>query len=91
LPVDRGSIDGIDGIASETLTPDQRAGNIRGAFELAHLNQVAASSVLSTGTSASEDARVFGKAGGKPAWVRTVARKLRNHAVDSKLNQKRNS
>src|SRR5262249_28048888 len=33
LPVDRGSIDGIDGIASETLTPDQRAGNIRGAFE----------------------------------------------------------
>jgi predicted amidophosphoribosyltransferase len=77
-----GALDGRQGIAGETLTRDERAENIRGAFELAHLNQVAARSVLSTGTTASEGARVFGQAGAKPVWVRTVARKLRTHAFD---------
>jgi len=79
LSVDQGS---QQGIACKTLTRDGRAENIHGAFELAHLNQAATSSVLTTGTAASEGTRVFGKAGAKPVWVRTVEGKLRNHAVD---------
>ena len=91
LPVDPGWVDGIDGIAAEALIRDERRENLRGAFELAHLNQVAASSVLSTGTAASEGARGFGIAGAKLLRVRTVARKLRNQASISTLNPKRNS
>jgi hypothetical protein len=83
LSVDQGSVDDRHGIACETLlTRDGRAENIHGAFELAHLNQAAASSVLATGTAASEGTRVFGQAGAKPVWVRTVEGKLQNPAVD---------
>ena len=82
MQVDLGSLDGMHCIACESFTRNDRAENLRGAFELAHLSQVAASSVLTTGTAASEGARVFGKAGAKPVWVRTVEAKLRNHAFD---------
>ncbi|HEX6804938.1 MAG TPA: ComF family protein [Terriglobales bacterium] len=70
------------------LTRSQRAENIHGAFEVAHLNQVAGSSillvddVLTTATTAAECARVLRKAGAKDVWVATVARTFKSHAAD---------
>lgn len=81
LPVGAGSLDAMAGVPSD-------AQDLRGTFELAHLNQVAASSVLllddvfSTGITASALARVFGKARTKQVSLRIVARKLKNHARD---------
>jgi ComF family protein len=71
------------------LTRPQRAENIRGAFKVAHPSRVAGRSVLlvddvlTTGTTASECARVLRKAGAKTVLVATVARTLRE--VDAVL------
>ena len=65
------------------LTRPQRAENIRGAFRVVHLNKVAGRNillvddVLTTGTTASECARVLRKAGARQVWVATVARTLK--------------
>jgi hypothetical protein len=83
LRVDLGLPDSIHAIAPETWTRGEPARNLPGTFELAHLNQVAASSALSTGTAASAGAWAFGEAGAKPVAIRIfAARKLKNHAVD---------
>jgi ComF family protein len=66
------------------LTRPQRAENIRGAFQVVHLNKVSERSillvddVLTTGTTAAECARVLRKAGAASVWVATVARTLKN-------------
>jgi len=71
------------------LTRPQRAENIRGAFEAAHPGRVVGRSVLlvddvlTTGTTASDCARVLRKAGAKTVLVATVARTLRE--VDAVL------
>ena len=65
------------------LTRPQRSENIRGAFKVAHPSRVAGRSVLlvddvlTTGTTASECARVLRKAGAKIVFVATVARTLK--------------
>ncbi len=70
------------------LTRPQRAANIRGAFRVAHPRTIAARSillvddVLTTGTTASECARVLRKAGAQKVWVATVARTLKNTGMN---------
>jgi ComF family protein len=65
------------------LTRPQRRENIRGAFQVVHPNRVKGRSillvddVLTTGTTASECARVLRKAGAEQVWVATVARTLK--------------
>jgi ComF family protein len=65
------------------LTRPQRADNIRGAFRVAHPSRVVGRTlllvddVLTTGTTASECARVLRKAGAKTVFVATVARTLK--------------
>jgi ComF family protein len=74
------------------LTRPQRAENIRGAFRVQHLEKIAGRSilliddVLTTGTTASECARVLRKAGAKTVWVATVARTLKNSGVKAGMN-----
>jgi ComF family protein len=66
------------------LTRPQRAENIRGAFRVEHREKIAGRSillvddVLTTGTTASECARVLRKAGAEKVWVATVARTLKH-------------
>ena len=66
------------------LTRPQRCENMRGAFQVVHPNKVSGRSilllddVLTTGTTASECARVLRKVGAKQVWVATVARTLKN-------------
>lgn len=66
------------------LTRPQRRENMRGAFSVAHPSKVSGRSillvddVLTTGTTASECARVLRKAGAEKVWVATVARTLKN-------------
>jgi ComF family protein len=70
------------------LTRSQRVENIRGAFRVRHLNQVVGRSivlvddVLTTGTTASECARILRKAGAEKVWVATVARTLKETGFD---------
>ena len=74
------------------LTRPQRAENIRGAFRVKHPEKIAGRTillvddVLTTGTTASECARVLRKAGAEKVWVATVARTLKdtgmNFAID---------
>lgn len=65
------------------LTRPQRIDNMRGAFQVSHLSTVRERSillvddVLTTGTTASECARVLRKAGAENVWVATVARTLK--------------
>jgi ComF family protein len=65
------------------LTRPQRAENIRGAFQVVHLNRVQGrdillvDDVLTTGTTALECARILRRAGAKNVWVATVARTLK--------------
>ncbi len=65
------------------LTRPQRAENIRGAFRVLHPERIAGRSillvddVLTTGTTASECARVLRKAGAEKVWVATAARTLK--------------
>jgi ComF family protein len=66
------------------LTRPQRAENIRGAFRVEHAERIAGRTillvddVLTTGTTASECARVLRKAGADKVWVATVARTLKH-------------
>lgn len=66
------------------LTRPQRRENMRGAFRVVHPNKVSGRSillvddVLTTGTTASECARVLRKAGAERVLVATVARTLKN-------------
>lgn len=70
------------------LTRPQRTLNIRGAFRVVHLNKLAGRTVLlvddvlTTGTTASECARVLKKAGAKQVLVATVARTLKHSHSD---------
>jgi predicted amidophosphoribosyltransferase len=65
------------------LTRPQRRENMRGAFQVVHPNRVKGRSillvddVLTTGTTASECARVLRKAGAEQVWVATAARTLK--------------
>jgi len=65
------------------LTRPQRAQNIRGAFHVPHPNRVAGrvviliDDVMTTGTTASECARVLLKAGACKVYITTVARTLK--------------
>lgn len=71
------------------LTRPQRIENIRGAFRVPHLNRVAGrrvllvDDVLTTGTTASECARVLRKAGAEKVWVATVARTLKDSGFEN--------
>ncbi len=74
------------------LTRPQRIENIRGAFRVAHASRIRGQrlilvdDVLTTGTTASECARVLLNAGAERVWVATVARTLKNadagHAIE---------
>lgn len=65
------------------LSRPQRVENLRGAFRVPHLNRVVGQTVLlvddvlTTGTTASECARVLRRAGAEKVWVATVARTLK--------------
>jgi ComF family protein len=65
------------------LTRHQRRENVRGAFAvihptpIAHRNILLVDDVLTTGTTASECARVLRRAGADRVWVVTVARTLK--------------
>jgi ComF family protein len=69
------------------LTRHQRRENIRGAFAVAKPDEVAGrevllvDDVLTTGTTASECARVLRRAGAPKVWVATVARTLKYEAT----------
>jgi ComF family protein len=71
------------------LTRAQRIENLRGAFRVPHLNRVAARTVLlvddvlTTGTTASECARILRTAGAEKVWVVTVARTLKESGFES--------
>lgn len=66
------------------LTRPQRAENIRGAFRVEHRERIDGQNillvddVLTTGTTASECARVLRKADAEKVWVATVARTLKH-------------
>jgi ComF family protein len=68
------------------LTRRQRRENVRGAFKVAHLSTVngahvlVVDDVLTTGTTASECARVLRRAGAENVWIATVARTLSYNA-----------
>ena len=70
------------------LTRPQRAENIRGAFRVEHPERIVGRNillvddVLTTGTTASECARVLRKAGAEKVWVATVARTLKHSDVN---------
>ena len=71
------------------LTRPQRVENVRGAFKVVHQNKVAGRSVilvddvLTTGTTASECARILRGAGAEKVWVATVARTLKERGFES--------
>lgn len=73
------------------LTRPQRVENLRGAFRVPHLNRVVGRSVLlvddvlTTGTTASECARILRKAGAEKVWVVTVARTLKENVESGKF------
>jgi ComF family protein len=79
------------------LTPHQRRENIRGAFAVTHPSQVVGreillvDDVLTTGTTASECARVLRRAGASKVWVATVARTLKYEATLAELPQEMDS
>jgi ComF family protein len=89
------------------LTRHQRMENLRGAFAVKHSTPVEGSHILlvddvfTTGTTASECARVLRRAGAASIWVVTVARTLKSFAalairddlweVDSNENQDRHA
>lgn len=73
------------------LTSHQRRENIRGAFAVAKPEEVAnreillVDDVLTTGTTASECARVLLRAGASKIWVATVARTLKSEVQAVRL------
>ena len=80
-----------DTVSQIGLTRPQRAENIRGAFRVVHLNRVAGrevllvDDVLTTGTTASECARILRKAGATKVWVATVARTLKQSGAELEI------
>lgn len=72
------------------LTRHQRRENMRGAFAVTHPDAVAGrevllvDDVLTTGTTASECARILRRAGTAKVWVATVARTLKHEATLAK-------
>ena len=74
-----------DTVSQIGLTRPQRTDNIRGAFRVPHPSRVAGhkvllvDDVLTTGTTASECARVLRKAGAESVWVATVGRTLKEN------------
>ena len=68
------------------LSSHQRRENMRGAFAVTDSDQVygheilLVDDVLTTGTTASECARVLRRSGASKIWVATVARTLKEHA-----------
>jgi ComF family protein len=72
------------------LTRHQRRENMRGAFAVVKPNEVAGreillvDDVLTTGTTASECARILRRAGAAKVWVATVARTLKYEATLAK-------
>jgi len=75
------------------LSSHQRRENMRGAFAVTAPDQVyghevlLVDDVLTTGTTASECARVLRRAGASKIWVATVARTLKEHANSAFLEQ----
>jgi ComF family protein len=75
------------------LTRHQRRENLRGAFRVKHPDTIAGQEillvddVLTTGTTASECARVLRRAGAARVWVATVARTLKADAQYAHLEQ----
>ena len=73
------------------LTRPQRNQNIRGAFHVTHpgrivgRNIILIDDVLTTGTTASECARVLLKAGAKQVYVATVARTLKTGSANCEI------
>jgi predicted amidophosphoribosyltransferase len=70
------------------LTRHQRRENLRGAFVVTDPTQIAKRDILlvddvfTTGTTASECARVLLRAGAARVWVATVARTLKLHGTE---------
>ena len=75
------------------LTRPQRMENMRGAFQVSHLSSVRQrgilliDDVLTTGTTASECARVLRKEGAENVWVATVARTLKRENVSWEIER----
>jgi len=73
------------------LTRHQRRENLRGAFRVRHAEVIAGQEVLlvddvfTTGTTASECARILRRAGASRVWVATVARTLKADAQFAQL------
>lgn len=73
------------------LTRHQRRENLRGAFRVRHPEKIAnrevllADDVFTTGTTASECARILRRAGAARIWVATVARTLKADAQHAQL------
>lgn len=73
------------------LTRHQRRENLRGAFRVKHPEQVSGREILlvddvfTTGTTASECARILRRAGAARIWVATIARTLRNDVQHAQL------
>ena len=73
------------------LTRHQRRENLRGAFRVKHPDKVSGAQILlvddvfTTGTTASECARVLRRAGAARVWVATVARTLKADVQHVKL------
>jgi ComF family protein len=73
------------------LTRHQRRENLRGAFRVKHPEQVSGREILlvddvfTTGTTASECARILRRAGATRVWVATVARTLKNEVQHALL------
>jgi ComF family protein len=75
------------------LTSHQRRENLRGAFAVARAQEVTGREVLlvddvyTTGTTATECARVLRKAGASRVWVATVARTLKLASKDAGIER----
>jgi ComF family protein len=71
------------------LTRQQRVANLRGAFrarnQIAGRNILLIDDVFTTGTTASECARVLRRAGAEKVWVATVARVLKSETTFARV------
>ena len=75
------------------LTRQQRQQNIRGAFAVAHQDEIRdrdvllVDDVLTTGTTASECARILRRSGATRVFVATVARTLKNEVTHAAIQR----